>query len=279
MSISICMINVYPTHNNWFKTLISNDLKEFKIEFKRYTNKRMSINDAADYTANLISKLGKKIYISYSGGLDSEFVVDVFRRNNLEFTAFGGANPFATEEFEYAKYYCEKNNIKLLKFFISKEQAIKYAALIMKKKRVDIFPNLIVPIFAASKLDTTDAIILDGGCHPLSEPEYLPFNINQNEFFVEILLNKSVIHFFNFTQEIHDAFLYESDDISLDTQRLKTKLYNLPYRPKLHSVLPESTEELEEYNSQIKKIISSKEKYNSVNKNNKILYKNIFKGN
>ena len=78
-----------PTHNNWFENNIKDRLKfkdkDLQIKIKRSFVKKMNFHEASDYTAKNINDIGLPIYISYSGGLDSEYVVETFLRNKIPF--------------------------------------------------------------------------------------------------------------------------------------------------------------------------------------------------
>ena len=77
------------SHNSWFSTNIKlHSIREqgFKVNIAPYKFNVMTINSAAKYTAELLYDKHKKIFVSYSGGLDSEFVLKSFIENNIPVT-------------------------------------------------------------------------------------------------------------------------------------------------------------------------------------------------
>ena len=66
------------SHNSWFQTnvkLHSIGEQEFRVDITPYKFKPLDFNSAAKMTAELIYGKYKNIYLAYSGGLDSEFVL------------------------------------------------------------------------------------------------------------------------------------------------------------------------------------------------------------
>ena len=80
------------TKNNWLYSNIKQRIIDPSIDLfvnvnlKNITVKKLFFEDACDYNANQIkSNYDKKIYIAFSGGMDSEKIVRVFHRNKIDF--------------------------------------------------------------------------------------------------------------------------------------------------------------------------------------------------
>ena len=72
------------TKNNWFIPEIKNNI--FKITLEPYKFCNTSFFEACSNQAYELSKKYDNLYIAYSGGLDSEFVLKVFNDLNLKIT-------------------------------------------------------------------------------------------------------------------------------------------------------------------------------------------------
>lgn len=75
-------------HSDWLYHNLDDRLNDKLIPFKfgisLHKFKKMNFHEAADYTANEITKKYNNIYLSFSGGADSEYVLRTFARNNIK---------------------------------------------------------------------------------------------------------------------------------------------------------------------------------------------------
>lgn len=101
--------------NNWFSTNLKdrrNGLCDFKITINPYKFKTKSFvencNDAATEIANAYDNL----YVCYSGGLDSEFVLNTFLNIKADVTPILVRTPYNQVELEYAIRFCKSKNVK-----------------------------------------------------------------------------------------------------------------------------------------------------------------------
>ena len=219
-------------HKDWFKIELSDDLGDFTITTTPYSAENLSFDAAADYTARLIAERYTGIYVAYSGGLDSEYVMKVLQRNGIPFTTVCFINPFCTAESDYARYYCKQNGLSPIWIESTPDQMLVVALLFIKRHGIKIFPSGFSAFAIDRQLD--DAVILTGTCHPLNDPDPAPFQFLMNEFLPPNLFKNSWIPFFNYTVEMLSASINDVEQ-ELDTQEAKSVLYGLPYRPKITS--------------------------------------------
>ena len=95
------------TYNNWIESNMRFRLAvpsaDYELYVRPYPFKEMSFQDAADHTAKLIYENHKKIYVSFSGGADSDFVVRCFHRNKIPFKVILVKTSGNEEELSYAR--------------------------------------------------------------------------------------------------------------------------------------------------------------------------------
>ena len=101
--------------NKWY-TVTANVQKKpmastLSMTFNHLSVATMSFQDAADDAAIKFSKLHSNIYIGLSGGADSEFVADVFLRNNIPFTAIVATTPHSLE-YLFALEWCNRKKVE-----------------------------------------------------------------------------------------------------------------------------------------------------------------------
>jgi hypothetical protein len=103
------------TKNQWLSTNLNGRLEnsqlDFKIFFKPYHFQNLSFDSACDFTAKEISQQYQRIFLGLSGGIDSEFVLKIFLRNNLKITPIVIEFEGNEEEREYAYAFCKENDI------------------------------------------------------------------------------------------------------------------------------------------------------------------------
>lgn len=101
------------TCNSW---LVSNAKRikhgeKYHVDVRPFTFHRKSFHEACDFVAKDIVEKYKNIYVAFSGGMDSEYVVRCFHRNDIEFTAITAVYPGSENETERAKQLCNELGI------------------------------------------------------------------------------------------------------------------------------------------------------------------------
>jgi hypothetical protein len=104
------------TKHNWFTTTLpwrtAEHLNDFNPIIAPYEFTPGSFYENCDRLALELADKHDKLYLCYSGGIDSEFVLKVFNDLKLPITPLIMSTPFNTRESEYAFKFCENNSIK-----------------------------------------------------------------------------------------------------------------------------------------------------------------------
>jgi hypothetical protein len=102
--------------NGWMTTNLvdrfANKELDFDVYFKPYAFKKMSLWDASTYTAKLIAEKYENLFVSLSGGYDSEFVLKVCIENKIPVTPIIVIMDGGEEETSLALNFCKVNNIE-----------------------------------------------------------------------------------------------------------------------------------------------------------------------
>ena len=103
------------TKHNWFKTNLDLRTKEnvnkFEVSIKPYYFNEEDFNASAARVVHELSIAHNDLYLCYSGGLDSEFVLKVFLENDRKITPVILSTPFNQTELEYAWKFCDNHNV------------------------------------------------------------------------------------------------------------------------------------------------------------------------
>ena len=232
MSISIIM----PGHNNWYS--ITTAPNDFSINFKPIGFQKLSVIEAADYTAKLISETYQNLWLSFSGGYDSEFVANTLKRNNIKFTPVIWRDALHNES-DYALFWCRKNNIDPLiinRNFLNNKNKKVLELISSKVQNNSMLAAIPVELAILAEKHNANLITGTGECfcnnhYPLVMSDQTEFA--EQDWFVEILFpEKHPGAFFTYTPEMLYSII-TNIDTSLPTQEAKAKLYDLEFRPKL----------------------------------------------
>jgi hypothetical protein len=242
-------MQIFTGYNNWISASVQleNDCThDFDISFSATdVVKDLEFNQAADYTANLISKNYSNIHLLLSGGLDSEYVATVFVRNNLSFIPVILVNQTNIPEVWYAFRFCEEHNLKpvVLDYSGSYQDHTAFLKnLYDLSLRLKIKPNLgILSNFVATKLKNVALLTGCGdtlGKRPDNnfrshlEPNGGIFSLEDSSFFLHLEKTQHPGPFFLYTPEIFQAYL-KTIDFNKPGQIAKSNLYNILPRSKI----------------------------------------------
>ncbi len=98
------------THNNYRQS--SGHGKDYKVTFEKPTNPLRNFFEETCLVAEMIyEQRTAPLYLAYSGGLDSEFVLAVFRYLDIPIRPVIMRNQYNHHDTDYALKFCEANNI------------------------------------------------------------------------------------------------------------------------------------------------------------------------
>lgn len=227
--------------NNWISTNIkekaaNNDL-DFKVTINPYPYQKMSFSEASDAVANKIAALNKPIYIGYSGGIDSEYVVKTFMKNNIPFktvTVDVGGNKL---DLEYVnRFLYEFPTIVNEKIKIVPKQFVKKTIDIYKKYNVLVIGS-VSPLEAANYVKQQGGILVVGD-HLIGENNKtngdLSIQLNEWDFYYDFFVGDDlVVPFFTYDLSIAESYISKLDNTKVEY--FKEKLYSIPFRPKFYT--------------------------------------------
>jgi hypothetical protein len=232
------------TENDWIDSNIVERLLisglPFDVRLRPYPFREMSFQDAADYTAKRIYEKNKNIYVSLSGGADSEFVVRVFHRNNIPFTPIIVKTSGNFKELIWAYRVCDKLNLKPVILELNDGEYLKifYEDVIKKIHGYGIFA--VPSIYACRYAKENDGVLIIGE-HMIEgekkdDKDVLRIRPEMNEWdcYNEATVGYEYnIPFYLYTIEICYAMLNAIEDDREPMDMWKCKLYNIDYRPKI----------------------------------------------
>lgn len=220
-------INAEKTYFNW--------------SFNHTSVRDLNLTEASDYTAELVAEKFDNLHLLMSGGLDSEFVADILYRNNIPFTpVIGYVRHSRNQDYFYAMHWCEQRGITPLaiEFVLNDLRLQKAASWVYQNYGItnDIF-------FVKALID----IVIDRQGHVLlgeatmtnevstsswSDPIGEIFDITAHGLFGSIYTNGThPAEFFSYTPELFLSLITEVDT-TVNNALAKSRLYNVPFRPK-----------------------------------------------
>lgn len=214
---------------------------DFKLEFNLSSfDRSVSFDQAVDNTLNDMSDYSNHsdLYLAFSGGMDSEFVLRAFHKRNIPIT------PIIV--------CCGNQEENKRAFQVTEELGIEPVFIEVKEK--DYFKrflsvsillngcnhNSIQPMVAAEYVREQGGILITGENFIVGDQSRL---INEGEFlnalegpFYNDVINKdvSIIHFFLYSPETAFSMIRDATG-SIDWMTHKSKIYNIPVRQKIRA--------------------------------------------
>jgi hypothetical protein len=222
--------------SDWFQTNVA-DLKtqpDFRIRIRPYGFTRASLWDASVAQATELVNTHGELLLAYSGGMDSEFVLKVFHESKIPITPVIVHSPLNPIEIQYAIKFCRDRNIKYELLEITFEEYMRYVVDIVYKKIRGTAPFGIQGMLIADRFGKQvvtgygDPFVVGG---PLLEPLERVLEISEFDYYWHDPKFKP-IPFFSYTQEVFYA-LIKDIDYNLSAQEAKSKIYGIPFRPKI----------------------------------------------
>lgn len=201
-----------------------NKTYDFKVTINTFPVNYTSLEDACIKRAKKIYCDHKRLYLSYSGGLDSEYVLKIFNKAGVPIIPVIISTEFNKEEVEYAIKYCKNNNIDYRLIELPAEKFIE--KLYYKTYAKGLYtllggvPDLVHDYFGGTVITGSPSFSCDEDPNMLEICEYELYEHGGN-----------VINFM-FDPEILCAIAIELDP-KVSTQEAKIKMYGLEPRSKM----------------------------------------------
>jgi hypothetical protein len=234
------------TKNDWCTSNITERLlrrnADFRVDLKPYKFEKVGFTEASEIVAQDIAENYSNLFISFSGGLDSEYLVRLFRRLNIPFTPIIVSYCNETEN-AFAFATCKELGLDPVVINLSQEEFLHEFA-----KNICILMNGVgynsTQLYAACKYVESKSGTLIKGDHMLGadgdvliqNSKYA--NLNEWDFYTDVYTPITVIDLFLYTPQIcYSMMPTEEGDI---WNQHKHKLYGIPYRPKYKPKYPQN---------------------------------------
>lgn len=237
------------TENNWFTTNLhertpeNSEEHEFEIFLKLYEFERTTFQDSANKLAKQLTEEYDNLYLAYSGGMDSEFVLKTFLDLGLPIKPVILSTPFNRMESKFAFEFCTERNITPEIITLDKKQFIQ-EMFDRTYNRNWYYMEGGIPLYIADYVKDKGGKLLTG----MGDPFYVMNTGN--------VTYKSTRFDPNLEYNEFDYYLYEHDNshpgsfftynisifyhILKDINRTfcvdeaKSKLYDVKYKPKIY---------------------------------------------
>lgn len=217
-----------------------------QLNFSSTTDSIKDFNTICNLVAVNIAGKYNNLYLSLSGGCDSEHIANVFVRNNIKFTpVILIIQGFPEIESWYARRWCDQNHIipVILKLNPSDidDILVKYSKIIKPRMPLGLFPTYIAEyvnsvgghLVTGNQLEYyPDQEQLSGYTNELGN--YQGFIFSESDTYVESAFpNQHPWSFYYWNPDIMASFV-NSYNPALTLQENKSKIYNVAIRPKCH---------------------------------------------
>lgn len=240
--------------NNWIDISwdgkpIRTGPEDISLKINCRANELIPFDQACDQVAKDIAAKHENLFVSLSGGSDSEYVASCFHRNNIPFTVLminydHELNPSQHYERWFARQWCKKHNVVPLE--------VNVGVMIETQQDHALFPKIKPRL---PKALTTQRILLElCDKHRASlvtgmQLEYYPdldqmaylepwlgdyqgFVFEETDFYIETMIpNGHPWAFYYWTPEVMASFVH-AWNIDLNMQQNKSQIYNTSLRPK-----------------------------------------------
>lgn len=230
------------TKNNWYSSNLGDRLVDKSSDFhafiRPYNFKKMNFNDASEMTALEIAQTYPSLFLSYSGGLDSEYLLRLFHRLNIPVKPIIVCCGNEIEN-KYAHNTCNELNIEPIVINVTEEEFLEN----FKKNIYDLVNGVGIhstqPIFAIEYVAKHSGTLLMGDHligddeNLISEEEFV--SSNEWDFYSDYYApNTIVIDPFLYTLELTYSML--PVNLNISWMEHKSLLYGIPPRKKHRAI-------------------------------------------
>jgi len=222
-------------HNDWFSVSVSEP--NFRLRFNsRASTLYQNFDDAADHAAQLLFKEwgDRPLYLSLSGGLDSEFTARILLKNKIPFipiiVKIGTLNQ---SESWYAEYWCHVNSIQPIILEYTIDAYVDCLALLSPKlKQIKNF-YMTTSMLIYEYVDQLDGYCIFCGGDVNLDSASGKFYCRSLDFASNLVDDsRHPTSFFMYTPELVLSYINKFD-IAQDEQYNKLSFYNVTPRPKI----------------------------------------------
>jgi hypothetical protein len=226
------------TKNNWFNILhkenTGSKFLDFNIDIDPYFFTPVTFLHACCNQALELNINYDNLFLAYSGGLDSEFILKLYKDLNLKITPILISTGYNKEEYDRSKEFLKTNNISCEVIELSNNDFIDQ----LKEKTIDNgFPVLLsgVPLIISEYINSKNGYLITGYGDPFENKfhPYTDLKFSFMDYYLDVYDNKHPSAFFTYSIEVLYSLINDIN-YKLPLQQAKANLYNLEYRPKFY---------------------------------------------
>lgn len=228
--------------------------KDFCVVLNPTRFKRVSFEEATLDVIKKISTINDKIFISLSGGLDSEYILRSFHRQipvtPIIVSVFGTISN--KQEIQYAYSVCKELQISPVIIEYTDREYIEMFISEILNKYYGVGINITPVVFAKIYAQKRGGILLTGEHCIDDEPLITKGSMCEWDLYFE---NENVYGPLIYTPEIFYAIVEQFNNMPV--QQFKSQLFKLPYRNKMKNQIKDTTQTI------INKITNSKTRHDT----------------
>lgn len=225
--------------NDWLKTNIKqkalNNIIDYSITIAPYAYEKTTFNIACNGVCDKIVDMNRPIFVGFSGGIDSEFVVRKFMERDIPFTAVVTKTCTNRYEIMYAENFFRENpNVNKVILDISNPKTFfqKYIE-ICKTFSVSAIGS-VGSIESAMYVKQQNGIFIIGE-HLIGtkhdENDILMIESAEWDHYYDVMIDdNTVLPFYTYDLSIVQSYVSRLNSLPHDA--FKSQLYSLPFRPK-----------------------------------------------
>lgn len=227
-------------HNLKERTLNNKVPFQVTFNFKPFSPKPFK-DEVRDICLQLHQMYGEKLFLAFSGGADSEFILKTFIEMGLPIAPVIVSCPYNQHDIAPAFAYCEANNVRLT--------VLEYGAEYINIAKEKIYNRGLISPIGLTPLLVYDHVRNTGGKVVSGQGEPLPITLRNKdtqigrtlqmfefEFYMDhYASDPQPAPFYCYNQGIFYSYLTEIDT-TLELEEAKCKLYGIPSRKKTYWV-------------------------------------------
>ncbi len=238
--------------NDWinsnFHERLTDRNSKFIVSFKPYNFKEMCFDDACTEACWEIYEKCKKLYVAFSGGMDSEYILRKFHSLGIPITPVIVCCRNRTEEL-YAFEVCKELKIVPKVIRLTEYEFLTY----YKKYIYDIFGGAgynSTQVVVAKQLAEADGATLLVGGHLIGEDDecisddFFAWAVDIDYYADYCFTGTNTIYFYLYSMEIVHAMFPTDYTSKTKWQEYKSRLYGVKYRDKVKAKYSEQTKKV-----------------------------------
>jgi hypothetical protein len=257
------------TKNNWFTTNLSqrsiDNLCDFEMTITPYEFQSVNFHEQSVKVAKELADTHDKLFVSYSGGIDSEYVLKTFHESGLPITPVIIDTPYSIEESSYAFKFCRENGISPEVLTFSENDIVD--RLQEKSTSRGLFSLLGgLPLIAADAVNQVGGKLITGHGDPFTIIAGIPRSIPMSEtlemsewdYYLDSYDNTHPSGFFTYDLSLFYSMI-EQIRYDCSVQRAKYEFYKVEPRMKMfwkkefYQIFRELKPAVKQYNAYIEK--------------------------